>query len=547
MTLQPFTITSRCVADDATLYAHIESALARNLPTVQQYEPHNGVAVLVGSGPSVQGYLEEIRNRRLAGDCVIALKDTHDWLIQHEIIPHFAVAIDPQAERATVFQSPHSDVTYLIASQVHPSMLDHLSLFHVELWHAYIKDGQTVPPPGTPMIAGGTTTGLRAITLLYSMGFRRFELYGFDSCLSDGVLRMNGTRPRSGDDTVHEIVVDSQTFHSTPAMTAQASEFQNLYLSMPDMQLQAHGHGLIQAIVRARAARPIRTVSFLHHFGPNSASFRYRTQIPAQEIGATINDLTADVLVIGKPDAVTITEVKQALGRGQSVIVDICDDHFHLPHYRAMVRLADAVTCCSSVLQRTIAELGRESTVIPDPYEYPEVEPHCHGAYLLWFGHASNLSSAYLERFSAYPLRVVSNAAGTIPWSLETMRDEFARADIVILPHSAPYKSANRAIEAIRQGCFVVAEPHPALTEIPGIWIGDIQEGIAWASQHPHDANKRIRASQMYVSRTFAPKIVAYAWSRVIQACPSTWGQVIAPGPIGSMLTSTPEPTYATI
>jgi hypothetical protein len=66
-------------------------------------------------------------------------------------------------------------------------------------------------------------------------------------------------------------------------------------------------------------------------------------------------------------------------------------------------------------------------------------------------------------------LRVVSNFEGAIPWSKETMLEEFARADIVVIPTTASYKSANRAIEAIRQGCFVVAEPHPALEGFPDL------------------------------------------------------------------------------
>jgi hypothetical protein len=47
----------------------------------------------------------------------------------------------------------------------------------------------------------------------------------------------------------------------------------------------------------------------------------------------------------------------------------------------------------------------------------------------------------------------------------------------VVIPATAPYKSANRAIEAIRQGCFVVAEPHPALEGFP-IYIGNIKHAI---------------------------------------------------------------------
>jgi uncharacterized Rossmann fold enzyme len=540
MDLVPFTIKTQCALPDEELYRHIEQALARHLPEVSLHPAHTGTAVLVASGPSVLQEIEAIRHWKDDGAFVVAVKDTHDWLLANGVVPHAAVAIDPTQARAHVFAHPHPDVQYLIASQVHPDMLDHLTMFHVELWHLYVRKGQTMPHAGIPMIGGGTTTGLRTIVLLYAMGFRTIELYGFDSCLQDGVLRMNGTRPKETEQ-INTIVAEGQTFFCNPAMTSQAKEFQSICDMVPDMTMHAHGEGLIQTILRARQAMPLRTVSFLHHGGPSMASYRYRAQIPAEHLGASINDLTADVVIVSKPESVTVSEVKQMLGRGQSVIVDFCDDHFTTPHYRDLLRLADTVVCNTPVMQQTIAALGREALVIDDPYEYPEQAPHCQGAKLLWFGHALNRPTLDFPN-----LHCVSNAPGDIPWSIETMRTECARADIVLIPETAPYKSANRTIEAIRHGCFVVAEPHPSLTDIPGIWIGDLQEGITWASTHWIEANARIRHSQIWVSQRFAPRIVAGAWSQCIRECPSTWGQVVAAGPIGSLSISTAPMSVAT-
>ena len=543
--LRPFTIKSQCVADDATLYAHITANSARGLPVLPQYAEHDGTVVLVGSGPSVADHVEAIRAAQQAGGYVVAIKDAHDWLLAHEIVPQAAVAIDPQAERAQVFHTPHPTVQYYLASQVHPAMLDHLAGYQVSLWHAYVRKDQAIPTPGTPLISGGTTTGLRAITLLYSMGFRTFELYGYDSCLQDGRLRMNGDRPRPGDDTINEIVVAGQAFLCNPSMTAQASEFQNLFWSMPDITISSHGHGLITAILEARANRPLRTVSFLHPHGPQWASYRYRCQIPADELGASINDQSADVLVLAKPEALTVLEMKQRLGEGKSIIIDFCDDHFDRPHYQDLLRLADAVTCSTAVLAETIRMRGREATVIPDPYEYPEAEPHCHGANVLYFGSPVNGEglARLLPLANSFPLTVVTSKASIqgssmarfVEWSPQAMAEEFAKADIVAIPATAPYKSCNRAVESIRQGCFVVAEPHPSLKDIPGIWIGNLEEGIEWAIQYQCKANQRTRHSQTYVSQRYSPKTVAVAWSRVIQACPSTWGQAPATGQDGSM------------
>jgi hypothetical protein len=107
---------------------------------------------------------------------------------------------------------------------------------------------------------------------------------------------------------------------------------------------------------------------------------------------------------------------------------------------------------------------------------------------------------------------VVSNFDGAISWSNETMLEEFARADIVVIPATAPYKSANRAIEAIRQGCFVVAEPHLALEGFP-IYIGNIKEGIEWTTKQ--NMNELISKAQKFVREEFSPQTLIDKWKTV--------------------------------
>lgn len=511
--------------DEAGLYANITSALARNLPVIGQHFEHDGIAVMVGSGPTVDGEIDSIRQQRALGRPIIALKDAHDWLIEHGIVPDYAAAIDPQDNQWQCFKHRRSGIKYFIASQCHPSMFDHLAGCEVYLWHLYIAKNQSVPPHGTALIAGGTTTGLRTITLLYSMGYRQFELYGYDSCLKDGVLRRSGWQSTTDNEKTNEIVVDGNHFICNPAMTSQANEFQNLYVTMPDIQIASHGDGLITAIIEARKKQPKTVISFIHRGGQNMASYRYRAAIPAREMGASLNDMSAEYLVIAKPDGVLIDEIAAAKIAGSKIIVDFCDDHFDREHYKDMLRLADAVTCTTQAMADRIKQFGREPSIVGDPYEFEEAAPHCAGANVLWFGHAVNYAGLkrVLPDLTGCSLRVVSNIPGTIPWSIETMVEQFERADIVIIPATAEYKSPNRAVEAIRQGCFVVAEPHPALNDFPGIWLGNIKDGIQWASKNHEQANQRTAEAQNYVRERFSPRTQAFAMSRIIQASSCTW------------------------
>lgn len=519
---------------DDVLFDHMDSAVRRGYPEVKQAElPHDGMVALVASGPSVASQLEKIKEMRQAGVKIVAIKDAHDWLIENGVIPDFALAIDPQEHRWNCFQRKHKDVCYAIASQCHPKVFDHLESMNVLLWHPYITLNQT-RPAGKIVIGGGTTSGLRAMSLFYVLGFRHFALFGYDSCLNGKKLRVNGSGVNDGEPiTEIRIKPDGETFYCNPAMALQAEQFQDYFQYMPDASFYCFGGGLISAIIaeRTRIVKHLQEIaqepkqnndriSFIHWMNDTAASYRYRAQIPAKALGASVNDFTAGTLIFTKPQADEVIKMAEALARGAKVIVDICDDHLDWPHYKEAIRIATLVTCPTKEMAKRIKKLEREAVVIPDPYEFPLENPHVKGVSLLWFGNRTNRHT--LQRIMVdikqYPLRVVGDFEGAIPWSSKTMLAEFSRADIVIIPATDTYKSANRAVEAIRQGCYVVAEPHPSLENFPGIWIGNIKKGIKWTKNNLPQANKKLLEAQKYVTERFSPQTCADMWKKAIQS-----------------------------
>jgi hypothetical protein len=546
---QPLNISGRCAANDEQLFANIDSALERGLPelTVQE-DPHAGRVAIVGSGPSVAGQIATIHQMKAEGVPILAVRDAHDWLIHNGVIPDYALSVDPLEKAAECFRNPHPEVHYLIASQSHPKMLDYLKGYKVTLWHPYFQKGQKYPKH---LIPGGETSGLRAIAVLYVMGWRDFHLFGFDSCLEGNTLRINGDGLKHGDKAIPvQIEPEGEVFYCNLAMAQQAQSFQDQNKMFPDATFEGYGRGLIQAIIAKRQknleelaeTEPLpenHRVSFIHAGGPPMASYRYRAAIPAEGLGASIGDLGASTLVFAKPRAEELFDMGRAKARGQWIVVDFCDSHFEWMHYQEALRLADVVTCPTETMRDIIAGYGREAIVIDDPYEFESRMPHSVGNRLLWFGHHVNRESLHrvLPDIEGYPIHVVSNFPGAIPWSHETMLAEFAYADIVILPATEKYKSCNRAVESIRRGCFVVAEPHPSLEGFPGIWIGNIKEGVEWASTHLREANQLTSLAQKYVMERFTPRICASAWRQAIQR-PTTSAEETKNGTDGSALIS---------
>lgn len=264
-------------------------------------------------------------------------------------------------------------------------------------------------------------------------------------------------------------------------------------------------------------------ISFMHAGPKEMASYRYRAVNPARELGASLNRTEADVHIYVKPVEVDVRFALQAKAKGKTVIVDFCDLHFDQRHYIEIMEIAHLVTCPTEWTKNYLMEeFDIKAEVIPDGYEFTKMLPHCDGNNLLWFGSSGNYDSLQrvLPSIKDYPLRVVSNVEGSIKWSHLTMLEEFAMADIVVIPETAPYKSNNRAIEAIRQGCFVVAEPHPSLEQLP-IWKGNIKKGIEWAIQNLPEANQMTLEAQSFIEKSLSPTTLATAWKTAIQKAQS--------------------------
>lgn len=257
------------------------------------------------------------------------------------------------------------------------------------------------------------------------------------------------------------------------------------------------------------------TVTF-KGWGERAASGRYRALIPQIELHALGVERGTDWLVIGKHGWNLPTEAKGF----KRICFDICDDHFNGPHdehYRYVCQVADRVTCNSAEMGRIIArETGRDAIVIPDPYEQPERVPRIHDS-LLWFGHQSNLPD--LMPWVHLPkLEIVTglNLEHVTPWSPAAMDVAFNRAGLVIIPTGKSMaKSANRAVESIRRGLFVVAGPLPAY-ETLGIYLGDIGRGIEWALANKGEVIEKIKTAQKQVAVEYAPERIGRLWKEAL-------------------------------
>ena len=269
------------------------------------------------------------------------------------------------------------------------------------------------------------------------------------------------------------------------------------------------------------------------------ASYRYRIKIPSEYLIQQGYEVSigkperADIGVFSKHFNARDYEVARQSTRYSRVIFDVCDYHLDGPysdHYQRMIYLADKVTAATQEMANCIEEeTGVKAEVIPDPYEFEEKEPEfIDGTALLWFGHASNIAPLKFEiedgNLGNHWLKVISNPnelMPVVPWSMEATIKGLNECDVVIIPQEDTKqnrcKGANRMVESIRSGRFVVANKMPAYEQFSEwMWLGDIQEGLAWTKQNSSEVTDRIKAAQKYVRETFSPDKVGSLWESAL-------------------------------
>ena len=243
------------------LSTHIKYALSLGLPELPPALcSHDGTFVIAGAGPSLASTLDELREERVKGRPICAVKAAHDFLVKNGIEPDLFLSIDPRDRRNNV-QEKTENTIYLLASRCNPVLFDHLKDRKVMLFHAACVEEEHQAIGKNAVLVGGTSTsGLRAINVGYIMGFRKFVLYGMDSCnASDGITkRVDGSLTGQ---TIDVFVggPSGRKFTCNVAMAEQANSFQQIWQMMPDAQLEIKGGGLLAAILEERKARGLWT------------------------------------------------------------------------------------------------------------------------------------------------------------------------------------------------------------------------------------------------------------------------------------------------
>lgn len=248
--------TSLNVENDI-VYENVKANLKKGFQQVEPHETNDIEVMLVGGSPSLKNNIDKIRELREQGVKLICMNGAYKYCIEQGLKPSALVVLDARPHNVRFVEPVIDDCKYFIASQCNPALFDKLPKERTYIWHTAaenIKDllkehyGERWWP-----VPGGSTVLLRSLALFRMLGFKRFHIFGCDSCLDGDAHHAYEQKENDGQPAL-AVTVGTKIFYCHPWMLSQAQEFINMIKMMGDqMELEVYG-GLLRHILETGAS-----------------------------------------------------------------------------------------------------------------------------------------------------------------------------------------------------------------------------------------------------------------------------------------------------
>jgi SAM-dependent methyltransferase len=242
---------------DEQVRANVRHNVAQGWEQVRPHKETDLDVMILGGGPSMAQHEDEIKALRADGVKLITLNGAYNWCLERGLVPSAQIMVDARAFNARFVKPVVDECKYLIASQCDPSVFEGLPRDRTFIWHTTAEQIEDILKEHYPLywpVPGGSTVLLRAIPLLRMLGYKRFHLFGCDSCLSGSE---HHAYAQAENDNVPDfpVIVGGRTFRCHSWMAAQAQEMLSLIRFMGDqIELQIHGDGLLSWILEHAAS-----------------------------------------------------------------------------------------------------------------------------------------------------------------------------------------------------------------------------------------------------------------------------------------------------
>ena len=248
--------------DDDTIVENVRQNIRRGHKQIWPYPPNDKEIAIVGGGWSLDSTIDELLELYWNGVEIIALNNSGQWLLEHNIKPAAVFMLDARESNLRFIEEPIEKCKYFIASQCHPKVFDAVEGRDVYIWHTAAVAGdaeKTVLDDyyfgNWVKVPGSSTVGFRTVCALRILGYEYLHLFGVDSCYShSGKEHHAYPQPENDDEEVIPIGLGGKKFFLSAWQFSQALDFAAMIRIYGEaFKLSVHGDGLIAHIVNTGA------------------------------------------------------------------------------------------------------------------------------------------------------------------------------------------------------------------------------------------------------------------------------------------------------
>jgi hypothetical protein len=250
--------------------------LIKDFDWIKTSKVNTETAIIVSGGHSID--FDLLKKRIKETNCkVFCVKHSYPKLLEHGIKPFSCVILDPRPIEGTsthgvvrkdLFKKVDKKTIFLVASMTDPSVTKYLlsKKANVKGWQAYsdalrdmsvkekiVVDKETGIEEGSTLITGGTCAAMRTIAIAHTLGFRNFELFGFD-CSIEGEMteekKRQTTETEPDKNKYMQVELGGEKFWTTGELLAMAQDCEKLFDNMEmDMGINFYGENTLAAAV----------------------------------------------------------------------------------------------------------------------------------------------------------------------------------------------------------------------------------------------------------------------------------------------------------
>lgn len=203
---------------------------------------------IVGYGPSLQGTWPAIQEGQY--DQIISTSGAYDFLKERGTTPTMHMEIDWKPHKFRFTEKAEAGTKFLISAVCSSKIIDNVKNLDSHL--IFIQHGDQIKYPENSTITdAGYDVGQQAIVLAHKMGYRNFDLFGFDYSFTTDKHRHAGEHGGRVHFSIPGKVYD-KLFYTSKTMFASLLVFEYWMKHHPDVHFNIYGDALLINFLEGR-------------------------------------------------------------------------------------------------------------------------------------------------------------------------------------------------------------------------------------------------------------------------------------------------------